>query len=269
MANRKTKEPLEPALRRLIGILLIGLVAVLLDTTVVNVATARLTRELHTSVSVVQWVSTGFLLALGVSIPLTAWAVGRFGGRKVWLVGVALFLLGSVLSGFAWNISSLIAFRVLQGLGGGLMLPVQQTLLVRAAGQARLGRAMAAISLLLAPQGVGSLAARSRVGKLCDQYGPRMIVLAGLVRGGGRGRGAPARAGWAPRRGGRARRRVRRRLLVDDRPHRRGLPARAAPARWEPRRRWRGRLTAGAAAAPPAGRSRRREHSAVSSAALH
>jgi hypothetical protein len=74
MPGRSEKEPLEPELRALIGILLVGLVAVLLDTTIVNVATARLARELHTGVSVVQWVSTGFLLALGVTIPLAAWA---------------------------------------------------------------------------------------------------------------------------------------------------------------------------------------------------
>jgi EmrB/QacA subfamily drug resistance transporter len=150
VADLRNQDPdgrLEPALRALIGILLVGLVAVLLDTTVVNVATAVLARDLHTQVSVVQWVSTGFLLALGIAIPLTAWAVGRFGGRTVWLLGVALFGIGSILAGSAWNIGSLIAFRVLQGLGGGLMLPVQQTLLVRAAGQARLGRVMSAISL--------------------------------------------------------------------------------------------------------------------------
>ncbi|ONH22284.1 hypothetical protein CcI156_21640 [Frankia sp. CcI156] len=111
----------------------------LLDTTIVNVATARLATDLHTGVSVVQWVSTAFLLALGVSIPLTAWAVGRFGGRAVWLAGVALFTVGSALAGASWNIGGLIAFRVVQGLGGGLMLPVQQTLLVRAAGPARPG----------------------------------------------------------------------------------------------------------------------------------
>ncbi|OFB38965.1 hypothetical protein KBI5_19435 [Frankia sp. KB5] len=121
------------------AILLVGLVAVLLDTTIVNVATARLATDLHTGVSVVQWVSTAFLLALGVSIPLTAWAVGRFGGRAVWLAGVALFTVGSALAGASWNIGGLIAFRVVQGLGGGLMLPVQQTLLVRAAGPARPG----------------------------------------------------------------------------------------------------------------------------------
>ncbi|OHV49250.1 hypothetical protein CgIS1_21340 [Frankia sp. CgS1] len=125
--------------RSVAAILLVGLVAVLLDTTIVNVATARLATDLHTGVSVVQWVSTAFLLALGVSIPLTAWAVGRFGGRAVWLAGVALFTVGSALAGASWNIGGLIAFRVVQGLGGGLMLPVQQTLLVRAAGPARPG----------------------------------------------------------------------------------------------------------------------------------
>ena len=139
--------PLDSSLRKLIGILLVGLVAVLLDTTIVNVAIERLTRDLHTTVSDVQWVSTAFLLALAAAIPLTAWGIGRFGAKNVWLLGVALFLVGSVLAGSAWNIGSLIGFRVVQGLGGGLMLPVQQTLLVQAAGPKRLGRVIAAISL--------------------------------------------------------------------------------------------------------------------------
>jgi EmrB/QacA subfamily drug resistance transporter len=138
---------LEPALRALIGILLVGLIAVLLDSTIISVATARLATDLHTQVSVVQWVSTAFLLALGATIPLTAWAVGRFGGRAVWLLGIALFCIGSTLCGCAWDIGSLIAFRVLQGLGGGLMLPLPQTLLVRAVGPDRLGRVMSAISV--------------------------------------------------------------------------------------------------------------------------
>ncbi|MFD7924228.1 MDR family MFS transporter [Streptomyces sp. NPDC059740] len=147
MSETSAPDRLEPAVRKLIGILLVGLVAVLLDTTIVNVAVDRLIHDLHTTVSTVQWVSTGFLLALAMAIPLTAWAIGRFGARQVWLLGVALFLVGSVLAGVAWDIGSLIVFRVLQGLGGGLMLPVQQTLLVQAAGPKRLGRVMAAIGL--------------------------------------------------------------------------------------------------------------------------
>ncbi len=146
-ARAGSDDRLDPDLRKLIGILLVGLLAVLLDTTIVNVAIGTLTRELHTTVATVQWVNTGFLLALGIVIPLSVWAVARFGARQMWLVSVALFLIGSTLAGCSWNIGSLIVFRVIQGVGGGLMLPIQQTLLVQAAGRERLGRVMAAISV--------------------------------------------------------------------------------------------------------------------------
>ncbi|HEU5024413.1 MAG TPA: MDR family MFS transporter [Spirillospora sp.] len=138
---------LDPALLKLAGILVTGALAPLLDSTIVNVAIGRLGRDLHAPVADIQWVITAYLLALAMAIPLTGWAEGRFGARRVWLLSLALFLLGSVLCGLAWNIASLIAFRVLQGAGGGLMTPVMQTLLMRAAGGRQIGRLMAAISM--------------------------------------------------------------------------------------------------------------------------
>jgi len=92
-------------------------------------------------------VSTAYLLALATVVPVSGWAVERFDSRRVWLGALTLFLTGSVLCGLAWNIGSLIAFRVLQGIGGGLLLPVLQTLVMRAAGGRSLGRLMAAITL--------------------------------------------------------------------------------------------------------------------------
>ena len=91
--------------------------------------------------------STAYLLALATVVPVSGWAVERFDSRRVWLGALTLFLTGSVLCGLAWNIGSLIAFRVLQGIGGGLLLPVLQTLVMRAAGGRSLGRLMAAITL--------------------------------------------------------------------------------------------------------------------------
>ncbi|GAA2156497.1 MDR family MFS transporter [Actinomadura napierensis] len=140
-------EPLDPALLKLAGILVAGAIAPLLDSTIVNVAIARLGHDLHAPVATIQWVITAYLLALGMAIPLTGWAEGRFGARRMWLSSLGLFLLGSVLCGLAWNVASLIAFRVVQGVGGGLMMPVMQTLLMRAAGGRQIGRLMAAISM--------------------------------------------------------------------------------------------------------------------------
>src|ERR1700733_10030613 len=119
---------LDPALIRLAAILLTGAIAPFLDTTIVNVAIESIGRGLHASVDTVQWVLTGYLLAFGMVVPLSGWALRRFGGRATWMFSLSLFLLGSALCGAAWNIGSLIAFRVIQGIGGGLMVPILLTL---------------------------------------------------------------------------------------------------------------------------------------------
>src|ERR1700712_4638503 len=97
-------------------VLLLGAIASILDTTIVNLALDHLHIVFHATVADTQWVSTGYLLALAGIIPLTGWASERFGSKPVWILAVALFLFGSILCGFAWNLPSLIGFRVLQGL---------------------------------------------------------------------------------------------------------------------------------------------------------
>lgn len=139
-------------------VIVLGLIAPLLDTTIVNVAIPTLRRDLGATVSTIQWVSTGYLLAMAMAIPVTGWASRRFGGRRVWLAALWLFLIGSVLSGLAWNIGSLIGFRALQGIAAGLLIPIMQTLLIGSAtggtgGGARMRNMMALVSLpaLLGP----------------------------------------------------------------------------------------------------------------------
>lgn len=146
MANKGSGR-LDPAVLRMAGVLLLGAMAPLLDSTIVNIAVHVLGRDLHASVTTVQWVSAGYLLALAMAVPVAGWSVDRFGARRMWLIALALFLTGSVLSGLAWNIDALIAFRVVQGAGGGLMLPILQTVLMRAAGGRGLGRLMAVVTL--------------------------------------------------------------------------------------------------------------------------
>jgi EmrB/QacA subfamily drug resistance transporter len=142
-----------PSVLALAGVLLLGLCAPLLDSTIVNVALDTLRRDLEVSVSTVQWVSTSYLLAMAVSIPITGWATQRFGARTLWLTSLVLFLVGSVLSGLAWDIGSLIAFRALQGVGTGIMMPLMQTLLLRAAGKkpSALVFALMALPTLIGP----------------------------------------------------------------------------------------------------------------------
>jgi EmrB/QacA subfamily drug resistance transporter len=144
---QRVRERLDPAVIKLIVVLLLGAIPSLLDTSIVNVAIDTIGRDLHTSVSTIQWVITGYLLSFAMVIPLSGWALARFGGRLVWTSSLALFLAGSVACGAAWNIGSLIAFRVVQGIGGGMMTPLITTLLVQAVGSGQLGRLMSAISL--------------------------------------------------------------------------------------------------------------------------
>jgi EmrB/QacA subfamily drug resistance transporter len=138
---------LPPELVRLALTLMLGAIMVTLDMTMVNVALDTLVRDFHTSVATIQWVSTGFLLALAMVIPLTGWAVERFGAKPVWILSISVFIAGSMLCGLAWSAGSLIAFRVVQGIGGGMMMPLIQAVLARAAGPERVGRVMAAVGV--------------------------------------------------------------------------------------------------------------------------
>jgi EmrB/QacA subfamily drug resistance transporter len=142
-----TKQKLDPALIRLAGVMLVGVLAVVFDTTIVNVAINTLGRDLNAGVTTVQWVTTGYLLALGAAVPVTGWLLDRFGGKRIWMIALTVFLVGSIGASLAGNATELIAWRVVQGLGGGLMLPVLTTLLVQAADGAILGSAVALISL--------------------------------------------------------------------------------------------------------------------------
>jgi EmrB/QacA subfamily drug resistance transporter len=143
----KTSQPLPADLRRLALAIMLGAFMVALDMTMVNVALRTLQRDFHTSVTTIQWVSTGYLLALAMVIPVTGWAVERLGARNSWVAALLFFISGSILCGLAWSSGSLIAFRVLQGIGGGMLLPLAQTILAQAAGPERLGRLMAAVGV--------------------------------------------------------------------------------------------------------------------------
>ncbi len=129
-------------------VLLGGLLGIL-NSSMAAVATGTLATELDASLSTVGWASTGFLLAVTATIPFTTWAVDRFGGRRLWLAGLALFIAGSLAASLAWNAGSLIAFRTLQGVGAGLLDPLVLILLARAAGPARAGRVMGLMGVVL------------------------------------------------------------------------------------------------------------------------
>ena len=129
-------------------VLVLGVITTILDTTIVNIALDTLHTVFHATVADTQWVVTAYLLAYVAVIPVSGWASERFGTRRVWMLALAVFMVGSLLCGVAWNLPALIGFRVLQGIGGGLVLPVTLTILTRAAGRNRIGRAIATIGLV-------------------------------------------------------------------------------------------------------------------------
>jgi EmrB/QacA subfamily drug resistance transporter len=143
----KTKTGVSKELRNLVWILVLGGLAPALDSTIVNVALPTLGHALHTTVAASQWTITGYLLAAGIAMPASGWLTGRLGGKKLWLWALAFFLLGSMLSGAAWNMSSLVTFRIIQGAAAGILMPLVTTLMIRIAGSGGLGKLMAIATL--------------------------------------------------------------------------------------------------------------------------
>jgi EmrB/QacA subfamily drug resistance transporter len=130
-----------------------GLFMDLLDMTIVNVAIPELAKEFDASATQVQWVVTGYLLSLAVSIPVSGWLGDRFGTKKIFMVALFLFTSASLACGLAWSIESLIAFRVLQGVGGGMLTPVGTAMLFRAfpPGERAKASAILMIPMVVAP----------------------------------------------------------------------------------------------------------------------
>ncbi|MEV7196990.1 MDR family MFS transporter [Streptomyces sp. NPDC093510] len=146
-------ERVDGQLLRIAFILVLGTFMATLDATIVSVGIDRLTDEFDASVADIQWVSTAYLLAVVAAVPASGWLADRFGGRRTWLAAVGVFLLGSVLCALAWSATSLIVFRVVQGLGGGLLPATGQALLARIAGRDRTGRVISVVAVvpLLSP----------------------------------------------------------------------------------------------------------------------
>src|ERR687889_2756081 len=125
MANAESSsdEGLDKGVLAVAGVVVLGAVMSILDVTVVNVAINTLAREFDSDLATIQWVATGYMLALATVIPLTGWAADRFGTKRLYMISIGLFLAGSALAGMASSAGSLIALRVNQGLGGGMLMP--------------------------------------------------------------------------------------------------------------------------------------------------
>ena len=153
MASTTDSDRIDAYVWRISAVVILGSIMSILDTTIVNVALDTLSRDLHSTIDNIQWVATGYLLSLAAVIPVTGWAARRFGAKQIYITSLVLFTAGSALCGLAGSTTELILFRVLQGIGGGMILPVGQLMMAEAAGPKRMGRVMSVVAVpaMLAP----------------------------------------------------------------------------------------------------------------------
>jgi EmrB/QacA subfamily drug resistance transporter len=185
MADGPLKEPaagqgLDRGVLAVAGVVVLGAIMSILDVTVVNVAINDLAREFNTSLATIQWVATGYTLALATVIPITGWASARFGTKRLYMISIGLFVIGSMLAGIAWSAESLIAFRVLQGLGGGMIMPAGMTILTQTAGPQRVGQVMSIVGV---PMLLGPILGPIIGGYLVDDVSWRWIFFINLPIG--------------------------------------------------------------------------------------
>ncbi|HET8594295.1 MAG TPA: DHA2 family efflux MFS transporter permease subunit [Intrasporangium sp.] len=158
-APTELPDKIDAAVLKVAGVVVLGAIMSILDITVVNVALPTFVQAFSSDpthpleYSTVAWTITAYTLALATVIPLTGWAADRFGTKRLYILALLLFTAGSALCGQANSIGMLIAFRVLQGLGGGMLMPLGMTIMTKAAGPHRMGRLMAilGIPMLLGP----------------------------------------------------------------------------------------------------------------------
>jgi EmrB/QacA subfamily drug resistance transporter len=151
---KASSEPsgLDPLVWKITTVAVLGSFLAQLDATIVNVSLSSLAVDLHSSLTAIHWVTSGYLLALALMLPLNGWLVERIGAKSLYLWCFSAFTLSSALCGMAWSANSLIAFRILQGMSGGLMAPMAQMMMARAAGK-HLARIIgyAAVPVMLGP----------------------------------------------------------------------------------------------------------------------
>jgi MFS family permease len=151
-----------------------------LDTSLVNVGLNTIATDLHASLTSVQWITSGYLLALAAALPAVPWLQDRFGASRLWLVSLLTFTAASVLCAVAPTLAVLILARALQGVSGGLLVPTGQNIVLRAIRPERMGRIMstAGLALVLAPAIGPALG-----GLLIDTTSWRLLFLVNLPIG--------------------------------------------------------------------------------------
>ncbi len=137
-------------------VLIVGMFMSVLDTSIVNVAIPTIQNEFGGTTDDVQWVVTGYTLMLGVVVPITAWLGDRFGLKQLYNLALMAFAAGSALCGLAWDLNSLVIFRIFQAIPGGILPVITLSILLRIVPRERLGAAMGlyGLGIVFAP-GVG------------------------------------------------------------------------------------------------------------------
>ncbi|GFH40085.1 MDR family MFS transporter [Lactococcus insecticola] len=144
---QKSTEQIPKSVINTAWILVIGAIMPMLDSTMVNISIEKLNQDFATSLSTIQWVITGFVLTTAIAVPIAGWLVQKYNGKRIFLYAEILFMVSSLLSGLAWNVESLIAFRLIQGFASGLIVTLITTLLVEVAGAEFMGRIMAIVGV--------------------------------------------------------------------------------------------------------------------------
>ncbi|GAA1638465.1 DHA2 family efflux MFS transporter permease subunit [Actinoplanes couchii] len=171
---------LDGAVLKIAGVVVLGAIMSILDVTVVSVALPTFADTFQASLAEVAWTMTGYTLALATVIPLTGWAADRFGTKRLYMAALLLFAAGSALCATADSISQLVAYRVLQGLGGGMLMPLGMTIMTKAAGPDRIGRLMAVLGI---PMLLGPISGPILGGWLIDSYSWHWIFLINIPIG--------------------------------------------------------------------------------------
>ena len=136
-----------------LAVLIVGMFMSVLDISIINVAIPTMQRDFAATTDQIQWVENAYSLALGVVVPVSAWLAARFGPGRVYIISLLGFAAGSALCGLAWDLNSIVAFRVLQALPGGVLPVVSLTILYRIVPPARIGAAMGmyGLGIIVAP----------------------------------------------------------------------------------------------------------------------
>jgi EmrB/QacA subfamily drug resistance transporter len=178
-ADIRSGDRIEPRVWKIAGVVMLAPLMAQLDSTVVNVSLSTLAEELDTTLTTIQWVSSGYLLALALTLPLTGWLVDRMGAKRVYLVCFSIFTLTSLFCGIATDATSLIVSRILQGMAGGLLTPMSQMMMARTAGR-HMARVM---GFAVMPVMIGPILGPTLAGLILQHAGWPWIFLVNLPVG--------------------------------------------------------------------------------------